>query len=341
MRLPSTVITTVLAAAAAHRAVTRAPFSPAYETLTLPSGANLSCLFAGMPWSPDAPVATPVILFLHGWPEGSWAWANVMASGLLDDFVLAAPDQRGYNQSSLMPTYELDALVADATALAAALARSGAGAARPVHWVAHDWGGAVAWAAAAADDAGAIASLTIINMAHPVGWISEIRTVAAQQAASAYVLSFVNPAFPAFAAADDDAFLKSVFSSEPWWPAAQAAYAASWAVDGTVNASLGWYRENVRPHCNLSCTSASCWKEGADSSFDDLAHSGVTRESLRVRVLWGLLDTAFDNAGQLAFMHTVVRGPLNISTFPDNGHWLVNEAPRDVAAAIAAFVVAS
>ena len=104
MRLSSTVFTALLAAAAAHDTA-RAPFSPAYATLTLPTGAILSCLFAGVPWSPDAPVATPVILFLHGWPEGSWAWASVMASGLLDDFVLVAPDQRGYNQSSLMPTY--------------------------------------------------------------------------------------------------------------------------------------------------------------------------------------------------------------------------------------------
>lgn len=315
-----------------------APAPLTYTTLSLSTGANLSCLFSGVPWSPDASDATPVILFLHGWPEGSWSWAGVMETGLLDNFVLVAPDQRGYNHSSLMPTYELDALVRDATALAATLARSGAGATRAVHWVAHDWGGAVAWAAAAADDAGAIASLTIVNMAHPVGWITEVRTVAAQQAASVYVLSFVNPAFPAYAATDDDAFLKSIFSSEPWWPDVQAAFAASWAVSGTVNASLGYYRENVQPHCNLSCTTADCWTQGADSTFDHLAHGGVTRVSLRVRVLWGLLDTAFDNVGQLAFLPTVVRGPLNVTTFPNNGHWLANEEPLAVAAAIADFV---
>lgn len=325
-----------LAAAAPLRA--HGAFAPTYATIALPTGANLSCLFAGAAWSPDAADATPVILFLHGWPEGSWAWAGVLATGLLDDHVLVAPDQRGYNQSSLMPSYALDELVRDATALAAVLARSGAGA-RPVHWVAHDWGGAIAWASAAADDARAIASLTIVNMAHPVGWITELRTVPAQQAASTYVLSFVNPAFAAFAAADGDAFLKSVFAGAPWWDApTEAAYAASWAVDGTVNASLGWYRENVRPHCNLSCTTAACWAQGADSTFDGLAHGGVTRADLRVRVLWGMRDTAFDNAGQLAFLPTVVRGALNVTTFADNTHWLANEDPGAVAAAIAGFV---
>jgi pimeloyl-ACP methyl ester carboxylesterase len=175
-------------------------------------------------------------------------------------------------------------------------------------------------------------------MAHPVGWITELRRRAAQQAASAYVLTFVNPAFAAYAAADGDALLRSILSAEPWWPGARGAYTASWAVPGTVNASLGWYRENVRPHCNLSCTTADCWQQGVDSSFDRLAHGGVTRPSLRVRVLWGMRDTAFDNAGQLAFMRTLVRGPLNVTEFPEYGHWIANEDPGAVAAAIAGFV---
>jgi hypothetical protein len=139
--------------AAAAAAAPAAAFSFAYERVALPTNVTLSVLFAGAARGG----ATPVILFLHGFPEGSWSWSQVLSSGLLDDHVLAAPDQRGYNASSLAPTYALSALVADATALAAVLAEGGA----PVHWVAHDWGGAVAWAAAAADAAGAIASLTM------------------------------------------------------------------------------------------------------------------------------------------------------------------------------------
>jgi pimeloyl-ACP methyl ester carboxylesterase len=315
-----------------------AGFSPSYSTLALPTGANLSCLFAGMPWQPSSASSTPVLLFLHGFPEGSWAWSSILATGLLDSYVLVAPDQRGYNASSLMSSYALPQLVEDATSLAAALSVSSSGAAVPVHWVAHDWGGAVAWAAAAADDGALIASLTIINMAHPLGWITELRAVEAQQAASSYVLSFINPSFPAFASADSCAFLQSIFSSEPWWPAARAAYLASWQQQGTVSASLGWYRDNVRPHCNLSCTAPACWQQGVDSSFDHLANGGKTRASLRVRVLWGLLDSAFDDAGQLAFLAKVVQGPLNITTYPKNGHWLANEQPEAVAAAIAEFV---
>jgi pimeloyl-ACP methyl ester carboxylesterase len=196
----------------------------------------------------------------------------------------------------------------------------------------------VAWAAAAADAAGALASLSIINMAHPLGWITELRDVAAQQAASSYVLDFVNPAFPAVAAANNFELLRGIFSSEAWWPAAQAAFLASWAVPGTVNASLGWYRDNVHPHCNLSCTAPACWQQGVTSSFDSLANGGLIRASLSVRVLWGLLDTAFDNAGQLAFLRKMVQGSLNVTLFPQNGHWLANEEPLEVARAIADFV---
>jgi pimeloyl-ACP methyl ester carboxylesterase len=293
-------------------------------------------LFAGRPWAPAS--TAPVILFLHGFPEGSWSWAQVIASGALDAFSLVAPDERGYNASSLMRSgYALPALVADAAALADILARGGA----PVHLVAHDWGGAVAWALAAADDAARLASLTIVNMAHPMGWIQEVRTNAAQQRASAYVLTFVNPAFPAVAEAADFALLKGIYAGEAWWPDVEPAYEVSWAHAGTVDAALGWYRDNIRPHCPLSCTTADCWTQGADSTFDAIANNGTTRATLPVQVLWGMRDTAFDGPGQLAYMAGKVRGRLNVTRFPDNGHWLAQERGADVAEAVRAWVASA
>ena len=139
-------------------------------------------------------------------------------------------------------------------------------------------------------------------MAHPQGWIYEVRNTPAQQAASAYVLSFINPDFPAIATADDCALLRGIYAGESWWPGVAAAYAASWARAGTVAAGLGWYRDNIMPRCPLSCTTAACWQQGVTTTFDDLANGGVTRERLRVRVLWGMRDNAFDGPGQLAYI---------------------------------------
>ena len=77
------------ASAAAHRA------SPSYENVSLPTGVTLSTLVAG-----NASAAAPVILFLHGFPAGSWMWSSVVADAALASFRLVAPDLRGYNRSS-------------------------------------------------------------------------------------------------------------------------------------------------------------------------------------------------------------------------------------------------
>ena len=299
-----------------------------YESIALETGATLGCLIAGAPRNATA----GTIVFLHGFPEGSWAWSGILATGLLDEFTLVAPDQRGYNRSSQIPGhYAITDTVADATALVRLFADMRG----RVHLVAHDWGGAVAWWLAAAHPE-LLHSLTILNMAHPLGWISEVRDNPIQQATSAYVLYFVNPASTAGMTANGDAALKGSFAGEAWFDAAQeAAYTASWQVDGSVNAALDWYRENVRPRCALNCTAPACFNEGVESTFDAMPHNGTIPG--RTLVLWGMKDTAFDNAGQLAFIPTKVTGRLNVTRFPSNSHWLGQEAPEAVARAILAW----
>ena len=312
------------ASAAAHRA------SPSYENVTLPTGVTLSTLVAG-----NASAAAPVILFLHGFPAGSWMWSSVVADAALASFRLVAPDLRGYNRSSApegVANYALPLLAADVAALIGAVAPGGR-----VHLAAHDWGGAIAWWVAAARP-DLLLSLSIVDMAHPLGWISAVRSDAAQQAASAYVLSFVNPAFTAFAEAGDFALLKSIYASEPFWPSVEPAFESSWSVAGTVDAALNYYRANVRPHCPLSCVTAACWLQGVDSAFDDIPNDGFTPAALRVLVQFGMRDSAFDVPAQLAFIATKVRGSLNVVRFPNATHWLPQEQPATVAANIAAFV---
>ena len=71
--------------------------------------------------------------------------------------------------------------------------------------------------------------------------------------------------------------------------------------------------------------------EGGDEGVDAMSNDGVLPPSLPVRVLWGMLDTAFDNEGQLAFMATKVMGSLNVTKYAANGHWLAQEEPVSVA----------
>lgn len=309
--------------------------APHYEAISLPTGVTLSTLVAG-----NASAVAAAVVFLHGFPAGSWMWRGVLASPALAAYRLYAPDLRGYNRSTVPAggarAFAVPLLAADIAALVDAVA--GGGGAASVHLVAHDWGGAVAWWLAA-ESPQLLRSLAIVNMAHPRGWIEAVRGDPRQQAASAYVLSFVNPAFTAAAAANDFALLKSIYASEPFWPAEEPAYESSWSVAGTVDAALDYYRANIVPHCPLSCTTAPCWSQGVDSSFDDMPNGGATPRALPVLVQWGMQDTAFDDALQIAFIATMVRGPLSVIRFPNSTHWLPQEEPGAVAANLAAFLV--
>ena len=296
----------------------------------------LSTLVAG-----NASADAPAVVLLHGFPAGSWMWRGVLASPALAAYRLFAPDQRGYNRSTVpgggAAALALPLLAADAAALIEAVA----GPAGAAHLVAHDWGGGVAWWLAAQRPA-LLRSLSIINMAHPLGWIGAVRDDARQQNASAYVLSFVNPAFTATATAGDYALLKAIYAGEPFWTAAeQAAYEDSWRQPGTVDAALNWYRANIAPRCPLSCTSAPCWTQGVDSTFDAIPNGGVTPPTLPVLVQWGMRDTAFDDARQLDFMASKVRGHLAIVRFENATHWLPQEEAAAVAANLAAFFAAT
>src|SRR4029453_14196180 len=83
--------------------------------------------------------AAPLLLFLHGFPEYSGAWDEVLPA-FAGSFHAVAPDQRGYAQSSKpvgLAAYRITQLLRDVLALADRLSPD-----RPFSIVAHDWGAA-------------------------------------------------------------------------------------------------------------------------------------------------------------------------------------------------------
>lgn len=88
--------------------------------------------------------ATPIV-FIHGWPELSISWRHQLPvfGGL--GFHAVAPDMRGYGRSSVYPRHE-DYAVEHATAdMIELLDHLGA---EKAVWVGHDWGAPVAWSLA-------------------------------------------------------------------------------------------------------------------------------------------------------------------------------------------------
>ncbi|MDE2579892.1 MAG: alpha/beta hydrolase [Hyphomicrobiales bacterium] len=84
----------------------------------------------------------PLVLLCHGWPELSYSWRRQMPALAAAGFRVVAPDMRGYGESgkpSAVDAYTIMDLTGDMVALVAALG------ARQAVVVGHDWGAHVAW----------------------------------------------------------------------------------------------------------------------------------------------------------------------------------------------------
>jgi pimeloyl-ACP methyl ester carboxylesterase len=110
--------------------------------------------------------ATPLI-FLHGWPELSISWRHQLPVFAALGFRCIAPDMRGYGRSSIYNRHEdyaLEHAVEDMLELLAALGHE-----RAV-WIGHDWGSPVVWSLAShhPDRCHAVANLCVPHI--PTGF---------------------------------------------------------------------------------------------------------------------------------------------------------------------------
>ena len=90
-------------------------------------------------------VGTTPIIFVHGWPELSISWRHQLPAMASLGFHAIAPDMRGYGRSSVYSRHE-DYRIEESTAdMIALLDHLGA---EKAIWVGHDWGTPVVWSIA-------------------------------------------------------------------------------------------------------------------------------------------------------------------------------------------------
>ena len=184
----------------------------------------------------------PLLMFVHGFPEFWYAWKGQLAEFGRDHFVVA-PDMRGYNLSSKpagLESYAVPRLVEDLVALADHLGY------RRFTLVAHDWGGAIAWATALLHP-DRLERLVIVNAPHPAIFQRLLAEHPGQQKASQYMLFFRGAEAEATLAADNFALLRQMVLGEgqPWgWATAadRTAYLEAWAQPGALTGGLNFYR---------------------------------------------------------------------------------------------------
>lgn len=276
----------------------------------LPHGITLACR------APEpAAAGAPRVMFLHGFPEAAFVWDEVMAA-LGPGVVCTAPQLRGYAGSSAPPeteAYRAKHLVAD---LAGLIQQLGA----PLDLlVAHDWGGAVAWALAAQRPE-LLRRLLIVNAPHPATFLRELRANAAQQSASAYMTFLRRPDAPALLAADDFARLWRFFGEAPWLTSTlRERYRAVWR--GGLNGPLAYYRASpLAPPTRTG---------GPDDALHRLTlDDAAVTVSVPTHVLWGLADRAL-LPGLLDGLERWVPA-LTVERVSEASHWIVHEQPERV-----------
>ncbi|MBI3401722.1 MAG: alpha/beta hydrolase [Acidobacteria bacterium] len=272
----------------------------------------------------------PLVLFLHGFPEFWYEWKNQLAE-FGRDHTAIAPDMRGYNLSAKpaeLSAYQIPVLVEDVRALAAAVMKTTGGVRFTL--VAHDWGGVVAWAFAAAHPA-MLDKLVIINAPHPTIFARELRDNPDQQRASQYMLMFRGPAAESTLSANDYALLTSMvlgggLKDGSVTEVDKALYLAAWSQPGALTGGLNYYRASAIGPPAVSGSPANV--ERADSTPNALEGQPPMIIRVPTLVIWGDKDTAL-LPGNLTGLEGVVPA-LTVKHIPDATHWVVREKPDEV-----------
>ncbi|MFI7552871.1 alpha/beta fold hydrolase [Micromonospora sediminimaris] len=250
------------------------------------------------------------VLLLHGFPQHSGEWDDVLPALHAAGLRSYALNQRGYSpqaRPTQVEAYRLGELVADAAAVLDALGVSA------VHVVGHDWGAVVGWALAATHP-DRVRTLTAVSVPHPAAMAYALTHDPQQKARSAYMVLFrktgvAEKTLLALGAAGLRRLLRGVGDG-----ARVAAYADPMREPGALTAALNWYRA---------------------MSKSDLAAVGPV--PVPTTFVWSDGDVAIGRvAAKACAAH--VTGDFRFVELAGVTHWIPDEAPTPLAEAILARV---
>ena len=274
------------------------------------------------------PENAPPVILLHGFPESHRTWRELVPR-LSDRLRLVMPDNRGFGDSDRpqeVEAYKTETLLADLFALADAIGLDS------FALVGHDWGGAIAWAAAIKGDP-RVRRLAIVNSPHPLIFQKSLIEDRAQRAASQYMRAFRDLGFEKFVEGIGfEAFFDKSFRGhvdlESIPVEERRTYIDQWSRPGALTAMLNWYRASqmvVPP-------------PGITVDIPDWVLRAFPKIKVPVRIVWGLEDKALlpvqlDGIGEIG---------EDVELFPLQGvgHFAPWEAPDQVAEALKPFLLA-
>lgn len=246
-----------------------------------------------------------LVLLLHGFPQFADSWTGIMGALSAAGYQVVAVDQRGYSAEARplqVHEYGLTQLVSDVLGIADALGQY------RFHLIGHDWGGAVAWAAAAWHPE-RLRTLAVLATPHLDAFAYALEHDAGQKLKSLYMLLFRAPGHAAETTllAFNAKVLRGVYQGKV--PAAEVERNVErMRADGALTAALNWYRAN---------------------SFA----VGIGPVRVSTLYLWGEDDVAL---GEVAALGTerYVEAPYRFVRLPGRSHWLIEEDADGIATEI-------
>jgi pimeloyl-ACP methyl ester carboxylesterase len=259
----------------------------------------------------------PLLLCLHGFPECWYSWRHQLEA-LSDRFLVAAPDLRGYGDTERPPGgFDIRTLAADAAALARELSGE------PAFLAGHDWGAMIACAAAGFHPA-AWTRLVVLGGPHPAA-LRRAQLSPRQVVKSWYIAAMQIPWLPEWVLSRNDAaFVDRIYRAGS---AVRDAFSredletlrVSFARPGAARAALAYYRVNLSPWA-IAAGRMSTPPVGIPS----LVLVG-TEDPFLAPVLFD------DNRRHF-------RGEYTFRRLPGCGHWIQQEAPDVLNAALREFL---
>ena len=288
------------------------------QRVPLATGVALDVVVAG---DPEA----PAIVLLHGFPESHRTWRHQIPE-LAKTYFVIAPDQRGFARSDKpegVEQYKADKIIGDILALADHFGKD------RFTLVGHDWGGAIAWAAAL-NHPDRVERLIILNAPHPLIFQRTLFDDPDQRAASQYITAFRDPTLEAYIEQIGvEAYFGKTFVGHAD-PAVMAVekpiYLDQWTQPGALTGMFNWYRASglIVPAI------------GEDPPRPAYLDAPFPPLQMPVLVIWGLRDTAL-RPSQLVGLAPLVPD-MTLVKIAEAGHFVTWEAPGEVNAAIRAFL---
>jgi pimeloyl-ACP methyl ester carboxylesterase len=250
------------------------------------------------------PADGPVVVLLHGFPQHNDSWDAVIDRLTAQGYRCLAPNQRGYSPGARPPRrrdYRLPELVGD---LGALIDASGA---QQVHLVGHDWGAAVAWAAAA-EMPERLKTVSPVSVPHPAAFVKSFLN-SRQGLASYYMYLFQLPGIPEWAMLRRNAsFLSKSLRQSGQAPAVAERDAQAMLEPGALTAAINWYR--ALP----------------------LSNPGSINQKVNVPTLYVWSDRDIALMPKSAYdTGRYVTGEYRFEIMPGVSHWIPDEEPDKLA----------